>query len=283
MVAERVSILVGAVACTIHLLRSGEQSTATRNSLWNGAWPNSPLSMIRPKIHCAWSGKLINHSNNPLPTMYQPENPPAPDLSAVTTILDPGVRSPGIGRIAFRVILFGLLQKLINMVAMFAATQNGLNHESATSSDLQAFGIVLFVLFAAIICPVVETIALQALPLEVMRNKGVPRPLAILASALLFGLWHAHEGAAKVATTFAVGLMLGWIYERYRNENTIPWVPAVTAAQANMPGFWVGGKLLLQNLFSRISPTGVMYVTLPHVISNTIALVALFAISNSTN
>ncbi|UVW30565.1 CPBP family intramembrane glutamic endopeptidase [Massilia sp. H6] len=215
--------------------------------------------------------------------MSQAKRHPAPAVPGVAKVLDPSVRAPGIGRVAFRVIVFGLLQKLINMVVIFTATQNGLNHESATSSDLQAFGVVLFVLFAAVICPVVETIALQALPLEVMRNKGVPRPLAILASALLFGLWHAREGAAKVAGTFAVGLMLAWIYERYRDENTIPWVLAVTAIEAASPGFWTGMKLGLQGLFSRFSPTGFMYVALPHVVSNTIALVALIAISISKN
>ena len=213
--------------------------------------------------------------------MSQAKHHPAPDAPGVTKVLSPSVRTPGIGRVAFRVIVFGLLQKLINMVVLFAATQNGVNHVSATSSDLQAFGVVLFVLLAAVICPVVETIALQALPLEVMRKKGVPRPLAILASAVLFGLWHAHEDAAKVAGTFAVGLMLAWIYERYRNENTIPRVPAVTAIQAASPGFWPGMKLGLQDLFSCFSPTGFMYVALPHVISNTIALVALVAISIS--
>lgn len=215
--------------------------------------------------------------------MYQAESHPAPNVRAAVKLLDPSVRSPGIGRIAIRVIVFGLVQKLINMVVIFTATQNGLAHEPATSSDLHTFGVALFVLFAAVVCPVVETIALQALPLEVMRSKGVPRPLAILASALLFGLWHAHEGAAKVLGTFVVGLMLALIYERYPNENTIPRVPPVTAAQAAMPGYWAGRKLLLQGLFSRVSPTGVMYVTLPHVISNTIALVALFVMGSFAN
>lgn len=215
--------------------------------------------------------------------MYQAENHPAPDVPGGAKVLDPSVRKPGIGRIAFRVVIFGLAQKLIGMVTLFAATQNGVSYESAANSDLQAFGIALFVLFAAIICPLVETVALQALPLEVMRNKGMPRPLAIPASALLFGLWHAHEGAAKVMSTFAVGLLLAWIYERYRNENTIPNVPAVTVIQAARPGFWGAKQLGLQDLFSRVSTTGVMYVTLPHVISNTIALAALLTISNSTN
>jgi hypothetical protein len=215
--------------------------------------------------------------------MYQPENRPAPNVRAVATVPGSSVRSPGIGRIAFRVIVFGLAQKLIGMVTLFTATQNGVSYASATNSDLQAFGIALFVLFAAIICPVVETIALQALPLEVMRNKGVPKPMAIMTSALLFGLWHAHEGAAKVMSTFAVGLMLAWIYERYRDEHTIPWVPAVTSAQAARPGFWTSRKLVLQDLFSRFSPTGAMYVVLPHVVSNTIALAALLASSNVTN
>lgn len=191
--------------------------------------------------------------------------------------IESSVGSPGIGRIAFRVLVFGLLQKLIGMLVIFSATQNGVNHESATNTDIQLFGIVLLGLFATIISPVVETIALQALPLELMRKKGVPQPLAILASALMFGLWHAREGTAKVMSTFVVGLMLAWIYERYRNETTIPRVPAVSATQRGKRGLGAATKLVFQDLFSRFSPTGFMYVVLPHVVSNTIALVAIRA------
>lgn len=191
--------------------------------------------------------------------------------------------SPGIGRIAFRVVVIGLLQKLIGMAAIFTATQNGVNYESATSSDLQVLGIVLLGLFATVISPLVETIALQALPLELMRKKGIARPLAILVSAIMFGLWHAHEGAAKVISTFVVGLMLAWVYERYRDENTIPSVPAVTAAQADKEGFWAATKFVFQDLFSRFSLTGFMYVALPHAVSNTIAMVAILMSTTSIN
>lgn len=190
------------------------------------------------------------------------------------------ITTPSIGRIATRVIVFGLLQKLIGVAVILTTTQNGVHHEPATSSDLHMWGIVFFGLFAAILSPVVETIVLQALPLEAMRNKRVPQPLAILASALLFGFWHVREGPAKVMSTFAVGLMLGFIYERYRHEKKIRKVAAVNADQSSKSGFSAAVKG--QDLFSRISLSGFIHVALTHSISNTIALAFILASINST-
>ncbi|MCZ6539880.1 MAG: CPBP family intramembrane metalloprotease [Chloroflexi bacterium] len=118
----------------------------------------------------------------------------------------------------FRPYLFGLGMWLVGLAALIGWAQVviwldfDLLLPPDTANDVlsQAGGsIVLTILLVAVAGPVAEEIFFRGFVLNgLLKRFGVGR--ALLLSSLLFGLFHIDPGA--IVPTFALGIVLGWVY-----------------------------------------------------------------------
>ena len=80
--------------------------------------------------------------------------------------------------------------------------------------DQAGGNIVLTILLVAVAGPAAEEIFLRGFVLTgLLKRFGIRR--ALLLSSLMFGLFHIDPGA--IVPTFALGLMLGWVYLKTRS------------------------------------------------------------------
>ncbi len=95
--------------------------------------------------------------------------------------------------------------------------------ESAIPHFLQAHGGVQLALAAILVVVVAlaeETVFRGYLILRLLGVEAPPR-LAVAASAAVFALGHGYEGAARLATVAAIGVVFGAIY-RWRGSLVAP-------------------------------------------------------------
>ena len=167
--------------------------------------------------------------------------------------------------------------KAISVLALLFSTQLSVPHQSATQSDLSSMGLFLFSLSAIVVAPIAETLLNQAIPLEIARKFKIPRFAAMFMSALVFGLMHIREDMAKVIASSATGLLLAWIYLRYRDENFLTDIVTQEIIDAKDTAYKKAIYTDVRWLLSKCPASGVAHTIGVHAVSNGIALAFIIA------
>jgi hypothetical protein len=108
------------------------------------------------------------------------------------------------------VILFLSYVVLLPLVLLDTVVDSQALHMGGGPKNLPLFGLGGRLILGSLIAPLVETAIFQWAPIRVLRTwLRLPLPLAVFASAALFGIAHTYS-VGYVVFTFFVGLVLAW-------------------------------------------------------------------------
>lgn len=108
------------------------------------------------------------------------------------------------------ILSYGVLLPVIYLDSV--APQHAVLHAEGGPANMPAFSLAGRLVLGMIIVPPIETALFQWLPLRLLHTwLKLPGGLAVLASAVLFGVAHGYN-SGYVVSTFLIGLVLAWAF-----------------------------------------------------------------------
>ena len=90
-----------------------------------------------------------------------------------------------------------------------------------------AYALTPLVLITSIAVGYREEVFFRAYLLNRASEIGLNTAVSVLLAALLFALGHLYQGAGAFVGTFAIGVILGFVYLRYRSLHAIAWAHGI--------------------------------------------------------